>query len=1061
MGSAGDILLTDITDLSIRRPGILRLLSRAAVLSPVALAAMLHMERPALAGSCTPGPTSVCSGPSSGADTTQQIIDAAPVTVTTDSGFGLDVTDGGYGFDISGLGGATFTDTFSSIITTNGAYGIYAQNNVSGNLSIVSTGSLISTDTTGDGIRTYNSGADTLVQVHDTQGNVNGVNISHNGTGAIHVVSTGTAIGLNSIGGGSSTGISVYGNDGTSLTIEAFNTQGAFEGIYGWNDTSGALVITSTGLATGTSGRGILAHNHIGGTDVTVTAVDTWGGNVGLQVNNYGSGALQIDSTGTARGGTGTGIRAFSASSSTSATINAVDTYGFGGLYAVHGGTGAVTVTSTGTAMATSATGHGISVTTNNSSAAGLNVTANNAQGGQHGIRTAHGSAAGTPDNAATITVTGNIHGGTGYGIATESAAGVLTTINVAASAVVESTAGNGISNDDGDSHVDIAAGGTVNGRVELGDGNDTITLRGSLSGITVLDGGGGGTDVLNLSDAANVVHAGSDIQNWSVINLDNSRVTLTGGGVAVGTAGDMTTGIFLRNGSTLDGSQDNFSLAGNMSLAAGTRFIASGNGNGTNAISGNVANAGLMTAAGGGAGDRIRIAGDYAGNGGTVVLETQLGDDTSATDKLEIAGDTSGTSSVRVINANGLGASTNEGIEIITVAGASDGVFNLLGDYQVSDVPMVVAGAYAYRLNKGNKSGTETNNWYLLSELFGTEEPLYQPGVPVYEAYPQALLGLNTLPTLQQRVGNRSWLNAGNPAPSNDGGALDLPSGASVSDSGAWARIEGVRNSIDPRSSTAGSGFEQNTFKAQAGIDGPLHDSANGALLGGITGHYSHGIINTHSTHGDGRISTSGYGLGGTLTWYGYDGFYIDGQAQATWYESDLSSLLANRSLVSGNDAFGYAVSLEGGQRVAIRHGWSITPQAQLVYSHVDFDNFVDAFGAPVSLDKGASLQSRLGLTLDREASWQDANGKTSRVHAYGIANLYYELLDGTRVDVDGQNFDFEKDRFWGGLGVGGSHSWNDGAYTLYAEGLINTSLANIGDSYSLQGKAGGRILW
>lgn len=34
---------------------------------------------------------------------------------------------------------------------------------------------------------------------------------------------------------------------------------------------------------------------------------------------------------------------------------------------------------------------------------------------------------------------------------------------------------------------------------------------------------------------------------------------------------------------------------------------------------------------------------------------------------------------------------------------------------------------------------------------------PLYQPGVPVYEAYPATLLAMNGLPTLQQCVGNRS----------------------------------------------------------------------------------------------------------------------------------------------------------------------------------------------------------------------------------------------------------------------------------------------------------------
>src|SRR5690606_12994232 len=124
---------------------------------------------------------------------------------------------------------------------------------------------------------------------------------------------------------------------------------------------------------------------------------------------------------------------------------------------------------------------------------------------------------------------------------------------------------------------------------------------------------------------------------------------------------------------------------------------------------------------------------------------------------------------------------------------------------------------------------------------------------------------------------------------------------------------------------------------------------------------------------YGDGDISTNGYGFGGTLTWYGENGFYLDGQGQVTWYKSDLNSNLTNKSLVDGNDGFGYALSLEAGKRIDINQALSMTPQAQLVYSHVDFDSFNDPYGAHVSIDRGESLQGRLGLTLDKENSWQN----------------------------------------------------------------------------------------
>ena len=70
-----------------------------------------------------------------------------------------------------------------------------------------------------------------------------------------------------------------------------------------------------------------------------------------------------------------------------------------------------------------------------------------------------------------------------------------------------------------------------------------------------------------------------------------------------------------------------------------------------------------------------------------------------------------------------------------------------------------------------------------------------------------------------------------------------------------------------------------------------------------GVELHYAHGKTKTNSAHGDGDISTDGYGFGGTLTWYGENGFYLDGQGQVTWYRSDLHSTTANAGLTDNND--------------------------------------------------------------------------------------------------------------------------------------------------------------
>ncbi|PDT21358.1 hypothetical protein CO674_22385 [Rhizobium hidalgonense] len=110
-------------------------------------------------------------------------------------------------------------------------------------------------------------------------------------------------------------------------------------------------------------------------------------------------------------------------------------------------------------------------------------------------------------------------------------------------------------------------------------------------------------------------------------------------------------------------------------------------------------------------------------------------------------------------------------------------------------------------------------------------------------------------------------------------------------------------------------------------------------------------------------------------------------------------------------------------------------TPQAQLVYSSVDFDTFNDQFGARVSLQDGDSLLSRLGLALDREESLQRADGETVRAKIYGIANLYGEFLDGTSPDVSGTGFKSKNDPVWAGLTLGGSDSWSEERFRYTAK--------------------------
>lgn len=504
--------------------------------------------------------------------------------------------------------------------------------------------------------------------------------------------------------------------------------------------------------------------------------------------------------------------------------------------------------------------------------------------------------------------------------------------------------------------------------------------------------------------------------------------------------------------------------------------------------------NAGIIDLRGSAVGNTLVITGNasaggapgsglFVSNGGQLLLNTVLnegippsGQTNSLSDMLIVDGTqlgAGGPTAISVTNVGGGGAlTTGNGIELVEVRNkdaSAPGVFVLNSDFITPNgQPAVVAGTFAYSLfQNGVGADIADGNWYLRSVGF-------QPAVPVYEVYPQNLLELNGVPSMQQRTGNRQWAKqppetvyCKDPAQNfkctvTPDQAQYYADGQAVIEGGAiWGRIEGSFGHIEPGNSTTDTDYDTDLWKLQAGFDGLLHEADDGSkLIGGITAHYGQAKSDTSSSTGDGDIDTDGYGFGGTLTWLDRSGFYVDAQAEVTWFDSDLSSDDVDPE-VDGNNGFGYALSLEAGQKVDLDGAWAVTPQAQLVYSQVDFDSFTDAFGTRVSLDNGDSLRGRLGLSADWEDSWTDDDGKTRRNHVYGIANLYYEFLDGTEVDVAGTSVKSRPERLWGGLGFGGTHNWDDDKYSVYGEVSIDTSLESFADSYALNGTLGFRMAW
>ena len=452
-----------------------------------------------------------------------------------------------------------------------------------------------------------------------------------------------------------------------------------------------------------------------------------------------------------------------------------------------------------------------------------------------------------------------------------------------------------------------------------------------------------------------------------------------------------------------------------------------------------------------------LAIQGDYVSNNGTLQINAALGNDTSATSLLTISGATSGATQLNVINRGGMGAQTTQGIKIIDVKGISNGTFALNGDYVFNGEQAIVAGAYGYRLYKNGLNTPDDGDWYLWSALLETqpEQPLYQPGVPLYESYAGLLQEFNKLGTLQQRVGNRQW------AERRDKSPTDAKDNRSIDSNGVWARIEAAHSNRDPAISTSDATYDANVWKLQTGIDGLLVENETGSLTGSVFAQYGTIKSNVHSLYGSGTINTSGYGIGTALTWYSDNGFYADAQVQLTGYDSDIHSSKAGRDLVSGNNAYGTSLSIEAGKRIAISENWSLTPQAQLAFSAVRFGSFKDIYGADVSLDKSWSLTGRLGLAANHNIQWQDSEGRSNRSHFYALANVYYEFAGDSEITVSETGFVSRNERLNASLSAGGSFNWDDDKYSIYGEARFATGINSIGKNNEVGGTVGLRTRW
>ena len=360
--------------------------------------------------------------------------------------------------------------------------------------------------------------------------------------------------------------------------------------------------------------------------------------------------------------------------------------------------------------------------------------------------------------------------------------------------------------------------------------------------------------------------------------------------------------------------------------------------------------------------GKTLTVKGNYVGNNGQLNIRTVLGDDKSATDRLIVEGNTSGSTTVYVKNAGGSGAATLNGIELITVNGnESPADAFRQGDARIA------AGAFEYQLKQQGK------NWYLTSyqsvneednssegnsESTETPTPVLRPEAGSYVAN---LAAANTLfvMRLNDRAGETRYID---------------PVTEQERSSRLWLRQIGGHNAW--RDSNGQLRTTSHRYVSQLGAElltGGFTDSDSWRL--GVMAGYARDYNSTHSSVSDYRSkgSVRGYSAGLYATWFADDiskkGAYIDAWAQYSWFKNSVKgdelayeSYSAKGATVSLEAGYGFALNKSFGLEAA-KYTWIFQPQAQAIWMGVDHNAHTEANGSRIENDANNNIQTRLGF--------------------------------------------------------------------------------------------------
>ena len=427
-----------------------------------------------------------------------------------------------------------------------------------------------------------------------------------------------------------------------------------------------------------------------------------------------------------------------------------------------------------------------------------------------------------------------------------------------------------------------------------------------------------------------------------------------------------------------------------------------------------------------------IIVRGNLTGSG-TFNLNTNIAENKS--DKIVVKGTAEGNHKIGVTNQ---GANIANGKVTLVETNGGNAAFSLTNPNNRVDL-----GAYQYFLTK------EGNNWVLANsknevtptppvapvtpskQVVTPSKPAVTPSTPVVTpsnpVVPPAVLPsaplLSDLANAQVSLRQAQLLLVEDDLSGIHQRLGEVKNGEKGN---VWVRNVNSRQKLAALSTgeSETSGFKQNVHSLQVGADAAVTDNLR---VGGFVGR-SQANVDFNGHYGDGKVRSNSVGL--YAAYLADNGIYVDNIVK-------YSRLHANSDHTEKRHYNAYTISSELGKRFSLANDWTITPQAQLAWTHISSQENEDSLSSVYSriglrVAKGFALSNGWNLQPYAEVNAITSKNRSSKIH-YTNSALDVASSRGRFESAVGLNAGFANHRF--GLEVSRADGKNfDKPYAIQA---------------------------